>query len=283
MKGIFKFLLYSLIFLGSMSAVNALTVTLNVPATGENITTSPYVLNATASAVASEFAVYNCTFYYETSGVYTKIADVSNTSAGQTEFTNSWTWTSVADGAYDINATCREYNETDGTGENIASDENTNVGLDDTGPTITMTTLTDATKGTASTVSVTCLDSDFSNEGCSACSYYQVADSRNLGDCLTGCALTISGTSGTYSYTPDIYGVKNQYVECTDQHSQKTNATQTEIRVHSRGSGVPTQYGPEVTTEGVSAAQKASETRNMNIIILAIMLVAVSALLLAKK
>lgn len=140
-------------YLMILGTVFAATATLNTPADNYNITTSPYTLNVTLSDITSGTAAYNCTFYYETDGTYTIIATVQNDTNDDTEFTYSWTWTSVADGLYDINATCYIYNVSSGALYETVSDENTNIALDDTAPSISSVTYTNKFSTTNITIS----------------------------------------------------------------------------------------------------------------------------------
>lgn len=250
MKGILKTLLFFLIFFGGIGIVGA-TPTLNVPTASQNITGA---VTANCTSVAT---FTNATLQYDNSGW----TDISTNATEGIQWNFALTEASVVDGAY----TMRCY--ANATGLNASASPNvTLVGFDDTAPTITWTALVDATKGNAETISGTCLDADFSNEACSSCTYYQVPDSSNLGDCLTGCATSFTGTAMSYTYTPDVYGIKNSYIECTDQHSQSVNTSQSLITIHSRGSGTPTTWGKLETVTGQQT--KSQQTRNFGMFLL---------------
>jgi len=279
MNGILKSLIVSLILIGGMGTAEAATA-LTVPAADTNITTGFATYSVTVTTAVTNGT--NVSVWYNTSA--TAWARLCSNGSALLELT-TYTWacdmSALADGSYNFKAVV---NDSLSGEENSSAVGNMKIGIDDTGPTISGTALVDATVSSAATVTWTCLDADFSNEACDNCTYYQKADSSNLGDCLegTGCAMTGSGTTFTYSYTPTVYGIKASYAECFDQHGQSTNTSDSNIQVHSRGSGLPPGYGPQEVAKSQDAAQKASD-RNRNILLIAIGLIAVAALLLVKK
>lgn len=267
MKNMLKTLLFFLIVLGGMGTAHALIrvddMCGSTPASNLNFTADCefdiYIDgNSTIDIVANSTAINGISLVGNNTGCggsvcsYNLTIDIS----------------AVSNGEYSITAVA---NWTEGT--NVNGTEYTTMGIDDTGPTIAWTALADTTIGDTETISGTCTDSDFSYTVCSACSYYQVAE-QGLGDCTSGCSMTISDNTITYSYTSSVYGARNSFIECTDQHSQATNATSAEITIHSRGSGAGGAiWYDETITPGKSASEKATTSLLLVLVLLGALMI----------
>lgn len=242
MKNMLKVLIFALILLGGIGAVNATSI-LVLPTANQNITGS-ITANCTGSVTYN-----NASFQYYSSGWQT----IGTNSTSGTQWNLAIDETDAADGQYNMRCLAN------GT---VISSNVSLVGWDDTSPTTSSySVITDTAVNRVETVTLTCLDADFNNEACSSCSYYQVEGPGKVGDCTTGCSMTASGTTMTYSYTVETYGVRNTYVECTDQRSQSGNTSQVGIDIKSAGSGGPSKYTAPTTQVGVSEAQAAASKR----------------------
>ncbi len=114
------------LLLSIFASANLDSVTLNSPSDNENISGN-YLLTATVSQWA-----LNVSFYYSSDGsTWNFIATVTNTTPQQSEFTYLWDTTQISDGTYYFNATATN-------GSVVLSDSNSNVGVDNTPPIITI-------------------------------------------------------------------------------------------------------------------------------------------------
>ena len=176
---------------------------------------------------------------------YTTIATVQNSTSNQTIFTYSWDWSAITNGRYYINATGYEYNITSGALLGTGSDQKANVGLDDTAPTVTISTYPDAVRyGKAFTINGTCSDTGFPNDECT-CTFYEESGFDKAG----GDSMTVSGNSISYSFTPTRKGHRKWWVTCSDAHGFSTTTSKVETVVSkSTGTGIVT--GKPVTAGG---------------------------------
>jgi len=252
MKDFRLFLSVFLALLIGFGIVGATTTTLNKPADGENITVASYTLNCTVTALTAATAaetvetISNCSFYDQTAGGsgWTLITTVENTSADQREFTYAWAaiQTTLADGRYDFNATCRGNTNVTKL-KTVTSDENINVGIDDTYPTVTITSFTTNVRPTdAFTVNGTYSDTGFSSD-VPTCTYFEESGFDKSGG--QGGIDTTASSFG-YTYTPTLKGWRSFWINCADLHGYNTTTSKTvnQFSVSKALPGVVTQPPP---------------------------------------
>lgn len=253
-----------------INTVNAATCSFNAPSgNGVNITTSPYTLNVTCTATNTDGAIYNVTFYYSSDGsTYTTIATVQNTTADQSIFTYSWDWSSIADGPYYLNATGYEYNVTDGSLLDTAKVQLSNIGLDDTAPSISKVDFSGrVSKGSTLKITITASDTGFT-DGVQTCTINLMEENKVV-------TATDAGTDRfTYTFQPTIAGINPFKVTCTDYHGFSTTSKKYLFYVSS-GSGSDTGSVP---SGGILSG--ASQDSRIILLFLALVLGAVALFIL---